>query len=330
MLYCCIVALSIYRRLQVSNDMSLIIGNHVHKEGSNFADAIKRDIEMAKGCGMRMNAAQIFVIGPRNSKQNITDADCITLKKMTDSGFKIVTHGSYLTNPWGAKSAFGIMLARKELELCDKFGSAGLIIHLARVPPETIAAAIPKIFAGSKPDADGTIVYTKSMLWLEIESYAADECTYEDNIKISKLLDELRKVLSEEEFARIGICLDTAHMWAAGVDISDYDSASTYIRKMRMLEVPLMIHLNDQIWAIGQGRDEHAPLGYGTIWDKYRVDGNLEESGLYAFLEHAYNDDIMLILERKSDQPKINGLPAIDNRRSDYHIVGKLGFVSTN
>lgn len=301
--------------------MPLIIGNHVSKEGMHMHDAIKRDVAAAATYGATLNACQIFAIGPRNAKVNLS-ADDIAKLKVIAQNMKIFVHASYMTNPFnGTKPEFGIITARRELELCDQFDGAGVIIHLARVGPTDIASVVVKILAG-KPDPAGNMVTTKSMLWLEIESYAATSVTYETAAKCTALLAVLAAVLSPADMSRIGICIDTAHLWAAGTDVASADAADAYMKAMHELGCPLMMHLNDQIYSLGSGRDEHAALMYGTIWATYREDKI--KSGLFKILEYAVRESMPIILERKEDKPKVNGLPVGSNLMSDYMIVTEL------
>lgn len=305
----------------------MIVGCHVNKNGLGFGDAIKRDMNEAKENGILMKACQIFVMGPRNSHINVNDADIAAIKLLDN--IKVFVHSSYLTNPWGNKAQFGIIAARKELELCDSIGSAGLIVHLAKKTPAEIAAGVVSILA-PRVGSEGLMKF-KSKLWLEIDSYKAQaDVTYETPGSIRKLLEELKRV--EIGLDRVGICIDTAHLWAAGVDVGDFDSGQNYMTKMcEIIEEfggkcseCLMVHFNDQIHSLGSGRDEHMALGYGTIWNSYRERKALKESGLYAVVMTAAEKNIPLILERKSDVPKINGLPACSNVVSDYLVLGEL------
>lgn len=290
------------------------IGNHISKEGLKFGEALRRDVARAKNCGVLMNAGQIFVMGPRSNRENVDEKEREELKQATAAGFNLVAHSSYLSNPWGKKSAFGIHLIKRELQICDEIGARGLVVHLAKKEPKVIAEMIPTLLSGDP----------KAKLFLEVESYKQSDGTYETARKMAILIEEIKNV--GVDLNKIGICMDTAHLWAAGKDISDYASAKSYLDLMDRLEVELMLHLNDQIWAIGSGRDEHAPLGFGTIWGTYNKDGDntLGESGLVAFLEWASVNDRITILERNGDKPKINSRPVINNIESDYLVISKL------
>ena len=68
---------------------------------------------------------------------------------------------------------------------------------------------------------------------------------------------------------RIGICLDTCHVFAAGYDIvNDLDGVLEELD--RILGLPLLraVHLNDSQMPFGSHKDRHAAIGEGLIgWD---------------------------------------------------------------
>ncbi|MEO6890572.1 MAG: deoxyribonuclease IV [Ktedonobacteraceae bacterium] len=90
--------------------------------------------------------------------------------------------------------------------------------------------------------------------------------------------------------ARLGVCVDTAHLWGAGHDISD---AACVLRVLQRFDESIgladlkVIHLNDTEKALGSHRDVHARLGEGII--------PLE--GLQALLSDARLDHATVLLE---------------------------------
>jgi len=68
--------------------------------------------------------------------------------------------------------------------------------------------------------------------------------------------------------ARVGLCLDTAHLWGAGHRISDAEGVDTLLAEVdQRIGVGriLMIHLNDSKSALGSRLDRHEHLGAGEI-----------------------------------------------------------------
>lgn len=331
------------------------IGNHVEKAGLRMHEAIRRDMKISEQAGVKMTCCQIFVMGPRNVNQGgLSPEERIGIANLVkETGLKIFVHGNYFDCICGVKKQWAWSLVRKELEICDEIGAAGLVIHLPKVAAKEIAATIPEMLQGG----------TKTRLYLEIESYKPTETTtYELPRKIAVLMQELfaleRSHLHLNVKRDIGICLDTAHAWAAGVDIAEYEDAKKWLREMTEAAggCNVIMHLNDQINAKGSGKDQHAPLAYGTIWGAYLKNGTVEKCGLHAVVEWLHERTIdqtidqtigqnigqttdqktnqrCCILERKNHEPKIKVenaetgtvyLPTIDNIISDYLVLSKL------
>ena len=69
--------------------------------------------------------------------------------------------------------------------------------------------------------------------------------------------------------SRIGVCLDTCHVWAAGYDIRDaYDDVISRFEDALGLHRLHMFHLNDSIGALASRRDRHAHIGQGALGDE--------------------------------------------------------------
>jgi deoxyribonuclease-4 len=74
--------------------------------------------------------------------------------------------------------------------------------------------------------------------------------------------------LLPEQQERLGICIDTAHLWGAGYDISTKKSTLEMLRncdEVIGLERLKVLHLNDTKMALGSHRDVHARIGEGII-----------------------------------------------------------------
>jgi len=105
-------------------------------------------------------------------------------------------------------------------------------------------------------------------------------------------IENLAAVLAflPEYTERLGICLDTAHLWGAGYDLGKVEEVERIIanidRMVGLRRLPV-IHLNDTATALGGHRDLHARIGEGII----------PEVGLRAWLTHPALQDTAMILE---------------------------------
>lgn len=78
---------------------------------------------------------------------------------------------------------------------------------------------------------------------------------------------------------RLGICLDTAHLWGAGYDISGPEQVARVIQEFEQrvgLKWLSLMHLNDTHVELGSRKDRHAHIGTGHVG----------ESGFAALVNH--------------------------------------------
>jgi deoxyribonuclease-4 len=81
-------------------------------------------------------------------------------------------------------------------------------------------------------------------------------------------VEELGRILRAVGSPRVGVCLDTAHLWASGYNIADAAGVAALVeeveRHIGWRRVPVL-HLNDTRVALGAKRDLHWHLGEGNI-----------------------------------------------------------------
>jgi deoxyribonuclease IV len=80
-------------------------------------------------------------------------------------------------------------------------------------------------------------------------------------------LARLVSAVSDRHPARVGICLDTCHLWAAGYDLRDLDAVLDQLERTVGLGHLRLLHLNDSVTPLGSRRDRHAGIGEGTMGD---------------------------------------------------------------
>ena len=105
--------------------------------------------------------------------------------------------------------------------------------------------------------------------------------------EIGRSFQELRMILDQVELSeKMGVCLDTCHVWDAGYDIvEDLDGVLEEFDRCLGLSRLKAIHINDSMNPRGSHKDRHARIGEGCI-------------GLAAF-------------ERIINNPSLRGLPFI-------------------
>ena len=75
--------------------------------------------------------------------------------------------------------------------------------------------------------------------------------------------------ISPAHQARVGVCLDTCHVYAAGYDLrEDYEGVVAHFADVIGLERLRLFHLNDSMTPFASKRDRHAAIGEGSLGDE--------------------------------------------------------------
>lgn len=111
--------------------------------------------------------------------------------------------------------------------------------------------------------------------------------------EVGRNFEELRKILNlVEKKSKMGICLDTCHVWDGGYDIvHDLDGVLNDFDHIIGLERLKAIHLNDSLNDCGSHKDRHARIGAGKI--------GME--ALVHIIKHPALREIPFILETPND-----------------------------
>ncbi len=289
------------------------IGFHVSKNVGNkkrsMQVAISEGMETLASYGFKDTCAQIFVSGPQNFKENITEEDQLHIRKFLQStGIPLVIHGAYVDNPWN-KSRGSVHNIKREMAVAANLGATGVIVHLGA---GAYCDENLKYVLGELADQPQSVL-DSTTLWLEIHTARQSEKTYETPEKLHRLVERIRGLGLR---LKVGLCIDTAHLYSCGMVLDTYQAAQEWIRGLP--DIPLMLHLNDSGSTFNSGIDRHAGLTVGNIWKAYNTNGGgipIQESGLFALLEWADSAGVVTILERDMES-----LPA------DLGLIYELGF----
>ncbi len=115
---------------------------------------------------------------------------------------------------------------------------------------------------------------------------------------------------SVERKERVGVCLDTCHAYAAGIDLHTEKSVEATLAKFDEVigfEHLKVVHLNDSKGGLGSGLDRHEHIGMGYIGEK----------GFKTILHHRVVRELPLIIETNEDEK--------GGHQGDLRMVRKLG-----
>lgn len=111
---------------------------------------------------------------------------------------------------------------------------------------------------------------------------------------------------------RVGLCIDTAHLWGAGYDISTAEGVEVVFEELKQnvgLDRLKAVHLNDTMMALDSRRDRHYHIGKGLI--------GIE--GFRAILNYPGTQDLPGIIETPAEEdlaPDVENLTALRSLRS--------------
>lgn len=85
--------------------------------------------------------------------------------------------------------------------------------------------------------------------------------------EIGVTFEELKAIRDGVKYPeKVGICLDTCHVFAAGYDIvNDLEGVLEKFDQVLGLDLLRAVHLNDSMMPFGSRKDRHAPIGEGEI-----------------------------------------------------------------
>ena len=185
-------------------------------------------------------------------------------EKLSKSNIKfVVSHDSYLINLC-AKDPDGLSKSRqafiKELERCEQLGIPHLNFHPGAHTGQGEEDGIKKIAESLNYSHQKTSGYnTKSML----------EATAGQGTTLGYKFEQLRKIIDlVDEPERMTVCIDTAHIWAAGYNIRDPKEYKKVVKEFDDiigLDRLKCIHMNDSKKELGSRVDRHDHIGKGFI-----------------------------------------------------------------
>jgi deoxyribonuclease-4 len=239
-------------------------------------------VERAEALGAQ--AVQVFTQSPRTWRPtNHSEQDFERFRERAgEVDIEAFCHATYLINLAATDDTTfhrSVQALATTLEVADGIGASGVVFHvgshLGRGLDRALEQVVPAldVVLGQRGD---------SPTWLLVENSAGPGGTIGVGIEeVARVIDELRRP------ERVGVCLDTCHLWASGVDVGDPERVDELLAEVDErigLERLRCLHVNDSKLPLGTNRDRHENVGQGEIGD-----------GLAVMLGH----------------PKLQGLPAL-------------------
>jgi len=236
------------------------LGAHVSTDGG-VSTAPARAAEIGAA------AIQLFTKTPNQWREPPIDPEEVARfrSEMAKHGIAIaVAHDSYLINlasPDDKLRARSLKCFRGELERCRAYGIPYVVSHPGNYMDEHDAGM-----------ARNSAGYAAALAEIDGDVGVLIEGTAGAGTALGRSFEELRDLrngMPEAVRPRVGFCLDTAHLHAAGYDVVG-DVLGVFDEFDRVVGFPLLkcLHLNDSKAAKGSKLDRHEWIGEGTIGEE--------------------------------------------------------------
>ncbi len=238
--------------------VSMRFGFHISIAGG-FSKVVER--ATARGC----DTIQFFSRNPRGWKYsplNETEVKAFRSSIQSSTLSPVFLHMPYLPNVASFKSKFykrSIQSIAADLQRAEQLGAQYLIIHIGHRMESSEDEAIEAVSQG----IDQAFEEVKNDITLLLENTAGQ------GTEIGYTFDQIKRILEKvNDHQRMGVCLDTAHSFEAGYDLSNKDGIERTLEAfdqsigLRRLH---LLHLNDSKTPLGSRKDRHWHIGEGYI-----------------------------------------------------------------
>ena len=241
-------------------DGSLRIGIH-----ASISGGYRNALESARKLGC--NALQIFSASPRmwaGGPARIPEADAAAFRARRDELAlgPLVIHANYLINLAGIQPMLrtrSIQAFHDELVRAIALGADFLVVHPGARGEASIESAVATI-VNSVKEAVRRVQLGKLRILIENTAGMGSA--------VGSRLEEVAAIVRGLSSLGVGVCLDTAHLYAAGYDISSESGLESTISQIEQtvgLDNVCVWHVNDSKIALGGRVDRHENIGQGKI-----------------------------------------------------------------
>ena len=237
------------------------IGSHVSNNGLKMlVGSVEEALSYGENCFM------VYLGAPQTTYRK--DVEQLNYQKALEIAQKnginpedIIVHAPYIVNLGQSddeKFNFAISFLAKELAMVGKVGLKYMVLHPGahvgngeNFALDLIADGINEILRLTSND--------NTVIAIETMAGKGTEC--------GKTFEEIKRIIDlVHDKTRIGVCLDTCHIFDAGYDIvNSYEDVINEFDAVIGLEYLKVIHLNDSKNQLGSHKDRHENIGFGNI-----------------------------------------------------------------
>lgn len=196
---------------------------------------------------------QIFLGGPQNTALRIEDGELAAAAAVVaETNASLYVHSQYIINlcTLGASDDWNVKLLVKNLQYAAAIGCKGVVVHVGKSTDKPIPEAIENMKKNIRRCLEAATVACPLLL----------ETPAGQGTETLKAQDEFINFVADIRDPRLGVCLDTCHVFACGHKPLDY--ISKFDAHPGLLK---LCHYNDSAAPCGSCVDRHAFMGTGHI-----------------------------------------------------------------
>jgi deoxyribonuclease-4 len=251
--------------------------------GAHCSGGIKKALDNA--LGMDADAVQLFVQSPRTWRFPNHDPENLARfrERSAETGIPALVHSLYLVNLAAPDKEIykkSVDTMRSTMDAACAINAEGVVFHIGSHLGKGFEAGLKRVV----PALAQVLERCNDRTWLLMENAAGTGGT------MGRSVDELAMIFDAlDRHERLGLCLDSCHWYASGVDVTDRDALDAALGQVEErigLDRLRALHANDSKAPLGSNRDRHDNIGDGVMGE-----------GLGVFLAHPKVQDLPVVLE---------------------------------
>jgi deoxyribonuclease IV len=252
--------------------------------GGHCSGGIKKALDNAHAFGM--DSVQLFAQSPRTWRfpdHDPADLESFRARREELRIDAVAIHAVYLLNLASTKADFyekSVDTLSKTVDAACAIGAEAVVFHVGSHQGAGFDAGLERVV----PALAQGLEHCNDTTWLCMENTAGTGDT------IGRSLEELAALYEAlDRHPRLGVCLDSCHLFASGYDVTDPDELDRVVKQLDGLiglDRLRVLHVNDSKTPLGSNRDRHDNIGDGLMGNKLAVFlGHPKLQGLPALLE---------------------------------------------
>jgi deoxyribonuclease IV len=252
--------------------------------GAHCSGGVKAALDRCVKIGA--DSVQLFVQSPRTwrfPKHDPAVLDAFRERREELGIGGVLVHALYLVNLASPNDDFyekSVSTMSSTVDTACAIGADGVVFHVGSHQGAGFEAGLERVV----PALAQIVERCSGTTWLLLENSAGAGGT------IGRSIDELAVICDRlDRHPRLGICLDSCHLWVSGYDVTDRAALDEVLEDVDArigLDRLRALHVNDAQAPLGSNRDRHANMLDGVLGEKLGVFlGHQKLQGLPAVLE---------------------------------------------